>query len=202
MDEQRIIGKFGRAYIADDMTYKMGINVRLANHLAARFDGRTVLETCTGGGFSAIALAGFARHVYTFEIDCKRMEAAWKNAVTAGVDEKISFVNHDVMTYDFRELKGRLDAAFLDPDWADTGPGHVYRFLNSTTKPPSDKLLEMVFAITPNVTLVQPPFIDPSEFSGLPPHELELLHLDGSFELYCLHFGELAKVAGQTAYKA
>ncbi len=35
-----------------------------------------------------------------------------------------------------------FDAAFLDPDWALSGPSHVYRFQRSNTRPPADMLLQ------------------------------------------------------------
>ncbi len=201
MDERLILRKFGNRYIADETTYKMGIDMRLARHLAARFKGRTVLETCTGGGFSAIPISKYAERIYTFETDGARLEAARKNAVLSRADRKITFIHHDVTAYDLASLPETIDAAFIDPDWADGGPEHAYRFIGSATRPPSDTLLERVLAVTPNVTLVQPPLIDPAEFAGLPPHELERLYLGGSFELFCLHFGELANAVGETEYR-
>jgi hypothetical protein len=161
MDERLILRKFGNRYIADDTTYKMGVDMRLARHLAARFKGRTVLETCTGGGFTAIPISKYAEHIYTFETDGARMEAARENAVLSRADRKITFINHDVTAYDLASLPETIDAAFIDPDWADEGSEHAYRFIGSTTRPPSDALLERVFTVTPNVTLVQPPMIDP-----------------------------------------
>jgi predicted O-methyltransferase YrrM len=51
-----------------------------------------VLETCTGGGFSTISLAGHAKHVYTVEIDKARMEAAKKNAEIASLEDKVNLL--------------------------------------------------------------------------------------------------------------
>ncbi len=73
MDKDMIFNKFGEYYFADDMTFLMGIDIRFADHLAFRMKDRIVLETCTGGGFTTIALANYANHVYTVEIDSQRI---------------------------------------------------------------------------------------------------------------------------------
>jgi hypothetical protein len=201
MDKRLIREKFGGDYRANDITYKLGIDIRFADHLASRFESLTVLETCTGGGFSSIALAKYAAHVYTFEIDDGRCDDAQKNAEIAGVESKLTFVNDDVLGVSKYGFAASIDAAFLDPDWADTEPDHRYSFVNSTTIPPSDSLFEMVLEITSNITLVQPPFIDTAEFAGLPPHELEYLYMNDVLELYCLHFGSLVRVGGKTEFR-
>jgi hypothetical protein len=196
-----IKSKFGGNYIADEQTYKMGIDVRFSEHLAIRFNNLTVLETCTGGGFSTLSLARYARHVYTVEIDKSRVQDAKKNAKLAGIEQKITFINGDVLAIDLIKAIPTIDAAFLDPDWADTGANHVYKFIKSNTNPPSDILLKAILSITPNVTLIQPSFINPEEFEQLPAHECELLYLGGSHELYCLHFGKMAKLIGTSEYQ-
>jgi len=197
---EQIKNKFGACYIADDLTYKMGIDLRFSAHLALRFKDLVVLETCTGGGFSAISLARYASHVYTVEIDKSRMQVAKRNAKIAGVDQKITFINDDVLQIDFRKAIPKIESAFLDPDWADRGKNHIYRFINSNTQPPSDVLLCAIMSITPNITLIQPPYINSEEFNHLPPHECEQLYLGKSHELYCLHFGELIKFTGTSRY--
>ncbi len=52
MDSNQVYNKFGGHYIADDMTFLMGIDIRFTDHLASRMKDYVVLETCTGGGFS------------------------------------------------------------------------------------------------------------------------------------------------------
>lgn len=42
--------------------------------------------------------------------------------------------------------------------------------------------------------------IDPSEPGGLPGHERQRLFLDGNHELFCLYFGDLAAVRGETEF--
>ncbi len=201
MDREKIYQKFGGNYLADDMTFLMGIDIRFTDHLASRMKNFIVLETCTGGGFSTISLARYAKHVYTVEIDSKRINDAKFNIRQAGFESKVTFINQDILSKEVNKLIPEIDAAFLDPDWAVSGPQHKYRFINSNTRPPSDILLNMVFLRTPNVTLVQPPFINPLEFKHLPPHECENLYLDGRHELICLHFGKLANYIGNSEFK-
>jgi hypothetical protein len=201
VDKEKIKEKFGYYFIADEMTYKMGIDFRFADHLASRFKNMVVLETCSGGGFSTVSLARYARHVYSFEIDKKRILDAKRNTELAGVSSKITFINMDIFKIDQAEIVQRFDAAFIDPDWADTDSGHEYRFINSTTQPPSDDLLAMILKIVPNVTLIQPPYVNVNEFIGLLYHELEYLYQGDSLELYCLHFGSLAKKKGTSEYR-
>jgi RNA cap guanine-N2 methyltransferase len=201
MDKERIIAKFGADYLANDRSYRMGIDVRLANHIAERFKGRVVLETGTGGGFTTIALARNAVHVFSVEIDAERQMEAKRNAAIAGVGKNVTFIRADIFDVEIEVLSKRIDAALIDPDWADTDGGQVYRFVDSTTQPPSDWILDYLADYTDNITLVQPPFIDEHEFEHLLPHELEKLYLSGTHELYCLHFGKLLRTIGKTEFR-
>ena len=200
MNKEKIIKKFGKNYTADYYSYIMGIDVRFSDELAKRFKNRIVLETCSGGGFTTISLAKYAKHVYSVEMDSSRLEAAKKNSRIAGFEKKITYINGDVTTTKILDLIPKIDAAFIDPDWAVTGNNHVYRFLSSNTKPPSDMLLNLIKKKTSNITLVQPPYIDKEEFKKLPSHECEQLYLNGHHELYCLHFGELALFNGDSKF--
>lgn len=198
MDADAIRVKFGGDYVADEQTFVMGIDVRLASLIAGRFSGMIVLETCTGAGFTTIALARVARHVLTVEINPVHQDQARHNVTNAGLAERVTFVNGDILDENVWNRLPAVDAAFLDPDWAITGPGHVHRFNRSTTKPPADTLLERVSRATATAAIVLPPQIDVTEFVSLPPHERQKLFLEGSHELYCLYFGLLARSAGET----
>jgi SAM-dependent methyltransferase len=201
MDKESIRAKFGADYSADERTFRMGIDVRFANHIADRFKGKIVLETCTGGGFTTIALARTAAHVFSVEIDPERKKEAEKNAAIAGVGGNITFIRSDIFDLEIDSLPRKIDAALIDPDWADSGNGHVYRFLDSTTQPPSDWILEYLGDYTENITLVQSPFVERREFEQLQPHELEKLYLSGNHELSCLHFGQLLRTVGDTEFR-
>ena len=200
MDKESIIAKFGADYLANDRSYRMGIDVRFANHVAERFKGKVVLETCAGGGFTTIALARNAAHVFSVEIDTERQLEAKRNAAIAGVGKNITFIRADIFDVEIESLSMRIDAALIDPDWADSGNGHVYRFVDSTTQPPSDWILDHLADYTEDITLVQPPFIDEHEFEHLLPHELEKLYTSGNHELTCLYFGKLLRSIGKTEF--
>jgi 16S rRNA G966 N2-methylase RsmD len=200
MDRESIRLKFGSDYIANDLTYRMGLDVRFANHIAERFKGRVVLETCTGGGFTTIALARTAAHVFSVEIDPQRQMEAKRNAAIAGVGGNITFIRSDIFDLNIDSLDRKVNAAFIDPDWADAGSNHVHGFIDSTTRPPSDWILDYLADYTENLVLVQPPFIDEHEFDHLLPHELEKLYMAGNHELYCLHFGDLLRTTGHTEF--
>jgi 16S rRNA G966 N2-methylase RsmD len=199
MDRETIRAKFGADYDANELTFRMGIDVRFANHIADRFKGKVVLETCTGGGFTTIALARKAAHVFSVEIDPERLKEAERNAAIAEVGKNITFIRSDIFDVKIDSLA--INAALIDPDWADAGSNHAYRFLDSTTQPPSDWILEYLGDYTENITLVQPPFVNEREFMQLLPHELERLYMSGNHELYCLHFGELITSSGNTEFR-
>jgi len=201
MDPFTIRAKFGDDYQADEQTFLMGIDRRFTAHFAARFEGRLVLETCTGAGFTTLALARTARHVWTVEIDPRHLAQATANVARAGLTPNVTFIRGNILNP--RVLTGLppVEAAFLDPDWAVTGPGHVYRFIDSNTLPPADELLRKILDITPHVALVLPPFVDDAEFNGLPPHERQLLSLGDRHELFCLYFGDLKRTDGLSEFR-
>ena len=176
----------------------MGIDYRLASHIAGRFDNLTVLETCTGAGFTTVALARKSTHVVTVEVNPAHQNQAKYNVAIAGLTDRVTFVTGDILDEDIWSRLPAFDAAFLDPDWAITGPEHVHRFEQSTMKPPADTLLERVFRETGAAAIVLPPQVDVGEFIWLPPHERQKLFLEGSHELYCLYFGALARATGET----
>lgn len=201
MHYKKILDKFGGDFVADERTYTMGIDLRFASHFAGRFRGKMVLETCTGGGFTTMALARTALRVITVDIDSAVQEQAKTNVARSGLLERVEFVNGDIMNPEFLERLPKFDTAFLDPDWAVTGPGHVYRFRNSNTRPPADELLKRIISKTPDIALILPPLLSEEEFNGLPVHERECLFLDGNHELYCLYFGSLIWVRGKTEFR-
>ena len=97
MDMKSIRKKFGDDYVADDYTFAMGIDHRFTTHIAERFKGRRVLETCTGAGFTTIALARVAEHVTTVEIDPSHQAQARKNVARAGLSDNVDFISGDTL---------------------------------------------------------------------------------------------------------
>lgn len=201
MTSSEIREKFGDDYIADERTFIMGIDLRFTSHFAERFEGLDVLETCTGAGFSTISLARAATHVYTVEIESAHRDQAIANIAGAGLSSRVTFLHGSIMDDGLLNNLPPVDAAFIDPDWAATGPDHVYRFIDSNTRPPADALLDKIFEITGNIAIVLPPYIDIEELNDLPEHERETLWLGESHELYCLYFGKLRGVLGETEFR-
>jgi len=191
--------KFGDDYTADDNTFMMGIDQRFTARIAARFRGRTVLETCTGAGFTTIALARVAARVISIEINPCHQSQAMKNLRKAGLLKSVTLISGDILDQSLLAELPSFDAAFLDPDWAITGPDHVYRFVHSNTRPPADTLLRTILGLTENVGIVLPPLLNKQELAGLPPNECQKLYLGESHELYCLYFGDLAAEFGDTS---
>lgn len=202
MDPEAIIDKFGDEYTVDDHTFVMGIDRRFTTHFARRFKGLVVLETCTGAGFTTMSLARAAKHVFTVEIDRSHQEQAISNIEKAGLSDQVSFLHGDILEPNLLKQLPAIDAAFLDPDWAVSGPEHIYRFTNSNTRPPADTLLGKILEMTANVAMVLPPYVDTREFDHLPKHERESLYLGESHELYCLYFGSLINNSFATEFRA
>lgn len=193
--------KFGDDYVADERTYVMGIDQRFTAHFAERFSGLTVLETCTGAGFTTISLARRAKHVFTVEIDESIQKKAISNIKKAGLSSNVSFILGSILEAKTLKSIPEVDAVFVDPDWAVTGPDHEYRFQRSNTQPPADVVLRNMLQISDNVAIILPPFINATEFEGLPKHEREKLYMFKSHELFCLYFGDLARSSGETEFR-
>ncbi|MHC4355364.1 MAG: O-methyltransferase, partial [Planctomycetota bacterium] len=153
-DSRRVRAKFGDDYVANDRTFTMGIDHRFTEHIAERFRDRRVLETCTGAGFTTIALAREAVHVVTIEIDPVHQAQARQNVEKAGLVGQVTFVAGNVLDKGTLDGCPAFDAAFLDPDWAVSDPGHIYRFRQSNTRPPADELLEKALGLTTDVAIV------------------------------------------------
>lgn len=119
MDIESIRNKFGDDYIADKNTFKMGIDYRFTSHIAERFTGHSVLETCTGAGFTTISLAKSAKHVYTVEIDKSNQNQAIQNISTANLSKSVTFIHGNILDPSILANIQPINSAFIDPDWAD-----------------------------------------------------------------------------------
>jgi hypothetical protein len=198
MDPFSIRAKFAGDYTATECTYRLGIDARITERIAERFQDRNVFETCTGGGFTTIALARTAKRVMTVELEAEHQEQARKNLAKAQLLDRVHLIAGDCLSDAVLTRVGDVDAAFLDPDWALGGIGHVCRFRASNMRPPADLLLAKVLTLTAEIALILPPFIDLHELEGIPPHELQSIYLEREHALYCLYFGRLAKTFGKT----
>jgi SAM-dependent methyltransferase len=198
MDASEIRAKFGDDYTATEHTFVLGIDTRITTAIAERFRGHHVLETCTGAGFTTIALARVSDHVTTVEIARDHIEQAQQNIERAGLQKKVTFIQGDSLSKPVLSKTKGITAAFLDPDWAVSGPDHIYKFRHSNTRPPADELLREILTRTKNVALILSPYIDKTELQGLPPHERQSIYLGDEHVLYCLYFGSLASNQSQS----
>lgn len=200
ISKNAIRAKFGGDYAADENTYKMGIDIRFTSHIAERFQGLHVLETCTGAGFSTISIAKAAASVRTIEIDQTHQQQARSNVDRAGFLKKVQFIHGDCLDVGMLKSIGPIDAVYLDPDWAETA-AKVIGFVNLKMRPPADTLFEFYYQRTGNIALILPPSIAVDDLAILPEHEREKLFMDGRHELYCLYFGDLIRTQGESEFR-
>jgi 16S rRNA G966 N2-methylase RsmD len=196
MKQVEVLKKFGGLYIADENTYKMGIDQRITKQIAKRFKNLTILETCTGAGFTTISLAKVAKKVITIEINQNTQKQAKQNIQIAGYSDKVDFILGDALDKNLLVNLKNIDAALLDPDWNDIGFTPVYKFKNSNMKPPADILLNTVLNLTQNIVLILPPFVSENEFDDLNEYELQKIYLDDELALFCIYFGSLKNIIG------
>ena len=201
MDDLDVKRKFGDNYCVDEHTFVLGINFRFSMHIASRFENKNTLETCSGAGFSTISLAKYSKNVISIEIDENHLSQAKKNVRKAGYLDNVEFLHGNALDEKYFSKFTNINAAFLDPDWAVKSEKHKFKFINSNTEPPADFLFKFISRITNNIALILPPKICESELNNLPPHECEKLYLNGIHALYCLYFGELAKLIGKTKFE-
>ncbi|KAK8513839.1 hypothetical protein V6N13_005025 [Hibiscus sabdariffa] len=92
----------------------------IARHHASRCGGGTVLDSFTGVGGNAIQFAQRSAHVIAIDVDPKKIDYAYHNAVVYGVNDHIDFVVGDFFT-----LAPNLEAdtVFLSPPWG--GPDYA-----------------------------------------------------------------------------
>lgn len=169
----------------DSETLLYGITPRLGSHLAERFKGFVVLETCSGAGFLTIELAKVAKKVITVDINAKSLGYAQHNTRALGVEKIVEFIQGDILNENTLKKIPKIDAAILDPVWNDQILSHM--------SPPATLLFETIKKRTQNIALILPPTTEKSSLDLFPHHELEMLYLDGELALLCLYFGKLAR---------
>jgi hypothetical protein len=147
-----------------------------------------------------MALGRTADHIMTVEIEANDQAQARENATGAGSANRVTFVLGDALDNGTLRSCAPFDSAFLDPDWAVTGPDPIHRFRPSNTGPPADQLLQEAPALTADVAIVLPPFIDVRELEGLRDHHRQRLYPDGKFALIRLYFRSLARIHRETKF--
>ena len=194
MTPTKILEKFGGNYIATQDTFHMGINHKLGAEIAQRFYGtETVLDTCTGAGFMTIALARIAKHVVSVDINPEHLEMTRKNSEIAGL-KNISYILGDITDPKIIEKVGKVDSAFLDPDWAKPGDSKEIHVQDIEGMVPNGRILfELIHKITPNIAFRLPKEIDIPALTSLPSHEIVASKIDGKIKFFTAYFGSLKR---------
>jgi len=199
MDKELIFKKFGGDYLANEDTYHMGIHHLLAEKIAQRFpkDG-ICLDACLGAGFMAIPLAKRVKKVIGVDINAIHLKQARQNAGKASAANKIEFIEGDILQV-IKKLN-KIDAAFLDPDWArvgDSKENHVSDL--SQMVPDADVLLSEVRRKTENICLRLPKsFVLENLGHSFSCGEIESVYLNDRLKFHCIYFGNLAKTDGRS----
>lgn len=169
----------------NDVTLLYGITPRLGRHLAERFKGMCILETCTGAGFLTIELAKVAKKVITVDISQEALDQAKHNTTVEKVEFKITFLHGDILSQNILDQIPAIDGAILDPVWS-------HQDLSLTQmSPPAHLLFETIKMRTQNIALILPPNTDEKCLESFPEREQEILYLDGIPALMCLYFGHM-----------
>lgn len=202
MNRLEILEKYGNdSYYVDKDTFHMGIDYRLSDGIAKRFGKfKIVLDTCTGAGFMAKAIAKYVKKVIAIDIDEAHLNQAKANAEIDGVDGKIEFIKGNILD-EINNLND-IDAAFLDPDWARPGNDkkiHVHEL--SDMEPSGQILFEEVSKKTKNICLRLPKEFDLSKLNNLPPFECEAFYQSNKLKFYCAYFGDLILKEGNTEFR-
>ncbi len=204
MDRQKIKAKFGSPkYRVDPETFVMGIHHLLGSHMAEFFEGRNiVLDTCCGAGFMVIPLARVVQKVIAVDIDPKHLAQAKYNVAIAGLADKVDLIAGNILDPKVWAKIPKIDAAFLDPDWAKPNEDkHVHTPKLSLMQPDGRKLWECVARRTKNIAYRFPREIDRKELLNLPPHQFESLYLDDDWKFCCAYFGKLKRSIGDSDFR-
>jgi SAM-dependent methyltransferase len=163
----------------------------VANHRARRFAGYGhVADVCCGIGGDMLALARAGCHVAAVERDELRLMLAQANAAALGLEQRISFVQADVLT----TPPPPAEALFCDPG---RRAGGKRRFSVEQYEPPLSHVLRWQ-AQTPALAVKLSPGIDTAELAeqatmtDVGPHELEFVSLAGELKEAVLWCGPLA----------
>ena len=164
----------------DDVRF--GTPELVAQHRAKRLRADTIVEIGAGAGFQTGAFAAIAKRVIAVDIDPERLSRAHfpQNVIPIAGDAL------DPAT--IRIIKERLDgkvAVFLDPE---RPASSTHRTL-SEVRPFIPKFLDMYAAISEDIAIELPPFLDAKEIPGK--CEREYLSVDGQLNRLTAYFGGL-----------
>lgn len=192
MFKKEIIKKFGLPYKVNPQTFIMGTHHLLANKIAKRFAGyNCVLDACTGAGFMAIAIARYAKRVIAVDINKEHLEMARENGRIVGVQDKIEFIEGDILDDGLLNKIGQIDGAQLDPDWASGDDKEIHVTTLRQMQPDGNLLFNKIYHKTHNIAMRLPKEFNLTELDNLPRHELEEEMIDSKLKFYTVYFGNL-----------
>jgi hypothetical protein len=153
-----------------------------------------------------IALAKAGHEAIGVELDRGRFRRAQTSAQQAGVT--VRWIKGDVLSARVLakiEKLGKIDAAFLDPDWNrnhSKEPEQPATVAFDRMEPPLGKLLETIRLRTEHMALRLPAETDLAEFHKLAGcfYEIEDCYLDNKLKFYMVYFGALAHHAEHRAW--
>lgn len=159
----------------------------VANQRASRFAAfASVADMCCGIGADSLALARAGCAVTAVERDEVRLALAAANAEVLGLEQRMTFIQADVL----HDPLPPVAALYCDPARRMAGRR---RFSVEQYEPPLSAVLGWRDSI-PALAIKLSPGVDRAELSGLGPHELEFVSLDGELKEAVLWFGPLATV--------
>ncbi len=184
-----------------DLGACMALPCEFCPQIVRRFKGfHRVLDTCAGIGTVAIALAKAGHEAIGVEPHEGRFRAARNNAEQARV--AVEWINGDVLAADVLTKIGKIDAAFLDPNWKRDHSKKPPTVALDRMEPPLDKLLATIRPRTENMALRLPKETNLTEFHKLGGcfYEIEDCYLDNQLKFYMIYFGALAHHAEHRAW--
>ncbi|XVF36287.1 hypothetical protein REPUB_Repub19eG0045100 [Reevesia pubescens] len=170
----------------------------IARHHASRCGSGIVVDSFTGVGGNAIQLAQRSAHVIAIDIDPKKIDYAYHNAIVYGVNDQIDFVMGDFFT-----LAPKLKAVsvFLSPPWGGPDYSKVEIYDLRTMLRPRDGyfLFNVAKKIACRVVMFLPRNVDLNQLaevslSAQPPWSLEVEKnfLNGKLKAITAYFTDTA----------
>ncbi|KAJ3417289.1 Trimethylguanosine synthase [Chytridiales sp. JEL 0842] len=165
----------------------------IAEHIAKRCKGMTVIDAFCGVGGNAIQFAIHCKKVIAVDLDPARLACSKHNAEVYGVADKIEFVLGDFMKL-APSLKA--DVVFLSPPWG--GPSYLNAdVFDIKTMMPIDgeDLFNVSKSITPNICYYVPRNVDPDQMIALAGNgnlcELQETYLNDRPKVLVAYYGDL-----------
>jgi len=164
-----------------------------------------VLEICCGIGGTTVFLAQYLPRVYAVDINPERIRAAKMNAKTFGIENKITFIEGDVLDEKIL-VKARnegVKAIISDVEWRNDLTLPLTETTPDITKTvPSTPLLfeKLNKLVTENIVMHMAANSNREQLEKLGKCEIEKMIYLGGVKFINAYFGELVNRAGKSSY--